>query len=192
MSKIYIVLSQTGTLLSRFIKRITHDPYNHASIAFEPNLKSLYSFGRLNPRFVLPGGFVKESPDYGTFKRYKKTRIALYELEVSEELYQQIRAKVEDMYAHKSDYKYNVKGLMLAGFRKRRAKPKYFYCSEFVAYVLYIFHLVDDKFYYRVIKPMDFLDVVNISLVKECMMSDYADDRRKNHRNALLGGNCQN
>ncbi len=175
MSKIYIVLSQTGTTLSKIIKRFTHDKYNHASISFDPELKTLYSFGRLHPRFVAPGGFVMESPNYGTFKRYKNTRIALYELEVSDEKYDEIRSGVEEMYAHRKDYKYNYKGLLWATFNRRYAKPRRFYCSEFVAYVLSAFKLVEKGFFdTKVIKPMDFVRVPNVRLVRETKMSDYA------------------
>lgn len=43
---IYIVLTQTGTLLSRIIKFLTQGQYNHASIGFDEELNYMYSFGR--------------------------------------------------------------------------------------------------------------------------------------------------
>ena len=47
--KVYIVLSQTGTVLSRILKLYTRSPYNHSSIALTEDLEVMYSFGRLNP-----------------------------------------------------------------------------------------------------------------------------------------------
>ena len=45
---IYIMISQTNTGCSRILKFFTRAPYNHASIALDENLNSLYSFARQN------------------------------------------------------------------------------------------------------------------------------------------------
>jgi hypothetical protein len=70
---IYIVISQTGTALSRILKFVTGAKYNHASISLVPDLSTMYSFGRLHPRNPFLGGFVVESPHSGTFKRFSGT-----------------------------------------------------------------------------------------------------------------------
>lgn len=49
MKEIYIVLTHTGTALSRMIKWFTKDEFTHSSIALDAELKQMYSFGRLNP-----------------------------------------------------------------------------------------------------------------------------------------------
>lgn len=49
MRKVYIVLTHTGTLLSKIIKNFTKDEFSHSSIALDVELKQMYSFGRLNP-----------------------------------------------------------------------------------------------------------------------------------------------
>lgn len=41
---IYIVLSQTGTVLSRVLRLFTRAEYNHVSIALDENLDYMYSF----------------------------------------------------------------------------------------------------------------------------------------------------
>ena len=46
---VYIVISQTGTILSRIIKFLTRKEYNHASISLKDDLSVMYSFGRKNP-----------------------------------------------------------------------------------------------------------------------------------------------
>ena len=71
---VYIVISQTGTALSRVLKFITGAKYNHASISLVPDLSKMYSFGRVNPYNPVHGGFVVESPHYGTFKRFSGTK----------------------------------------------------------------------------------------------------------------------
>ena len=69
MKKVYVVLSHTGTILSKIIRMRTGAEYTHASIALDINLKKMYSFGRLNPYFAFLGGFVREGKNFGTFKK---------------------------------------------------------------------------------------------------------------------------
>ena len=40
--QLYIVISQTGTLLSRILKQITGAEYNHASISLSRDLERMY------------------------------------------------------------------------------------------------------------------------------------------------------
>ena len=44
MKKIYIVLTHTGTILSKIIKYWTKDEFSHVSIALDEDLKEMYSF----------------------------------------------------------------------------------------------------------------------------------------------------
>ena len=80
--KIYIVMSQTGTILSRILKRITGADYNHVSLGISKELDVMYSFGRKNPYYPFWGGFVEESKRFGTFKRFYKTEALVLELNV--------------------------------------------------------------------------------------------------------------
>lgn len=47
--QIFIVITQTGTMLSRILKRITGAEYNHASLSLSQDLTRMYSFGRRHP-----------------------------------------------------------------------------------------------------------------------------------------------
>lgn len=49
MKKIYIILTFTGTALSRIIKFATKVEFAHVSIALDEELNEMYSFGRINP-----------------------------------------------------------------------------------------------------------------------------------------------
>ena len=60
LRKIYIVLTYTGTILSRIVKFYTGKEYSHVSIALDENLEEMYSFGRLHPYVAFIGGFVHE------------------------------------------------------------------------------------------------------------------------------------
>ena len=82
MRKIYIVLTYTGTLLAKVVRLYTRNEFAHVSISLDENLDEMYSFGRLNPYIPFIGGFVQESPNYVTFKRFHKTKTKIYSLEV--------------------------------------------------------------------------------------------------------------
>lgn len=84
MKKIYIVLTYTGTILSKIIKLYTKKEYSHVSIALDQDLKYMYSFGRLNPYNAFIGGFVHEEIDKGTFKRFKNTKSLVYDINVTD------------------------------------------------------------------------------------------------------------
>ena len=82
MKKIYIVITFTGTILSRLVRLITRKKYCHASISLDEKLENMYSFGRKNPYLLLPAGFIHEYKDKGTYKRFYKTKAQIYSLEV--------------------------------------------------------------------------------------------------------------
>ena len=95
MKKIYIVFTYTGTALSRLVRLYTRKEYSHVSISLDKKLNKMYSFGRLNPYIPFIGGLVKESPKYGTFKRFKNTKSQIYSFEVSDSDYYLIKKTVQ-------------------------------------------------------------------------------------------------
>ena len=108
MKKVYIVLSQTGTALSKILKLITGAEYNHASISLDGTLHELYSFGRVYPRNPVIGGFVRESKNSGTFKRFCKTKIIVLQTEVSDDIYCKMQNYLCYMYKRKKEFGYNL------------------------------------------------------------------------------------
>lgn len=158
-TKIYVVLSQTGTLLSRIIKRRTKADYCHSSLSLVSDLSVMYSFGRKFPHNAFWGTFVKESPHFGTFKRFKNTEVRVLEVEVGEEKYAEIQNFVMNMWENKRKYHYNYLGLWLAGVNVVHKRKNRFYCSEFVAHVLSECGVVEKDFFKDIIQPVDFLGI---------------------------------
>ena len=133
---IYILLTYSGTLPSRFIKMYTREPYSHVSIAFDSELKELYSFGRLKPSNPLIGGFVREDILYGTFGRFPETQCALYSVTINSYQYYRLRMELNRFLTDAKKYGYNFLGLLgvMLGIPVQRTY-KYF-CSQFVATLL--------------------------------------------------------
>lgn len=178
MKKIYIVLTHTGTLLSNIIKTYTKNEYSHVSIALDEQLEDIYSFGRVNPYIAFIGGLVKESLTSGTFKRFKKTNAGVYELEVTDEQYKEIKNKIEKMMKHKEEYKFNIKGLFLVALNKKIKRPKTFYCAEFVKYVLESSN-IDTRNLPEIIKPEDFKKLANVQLIYKGKLKKYRSRMKK-------------
>ena len=60
MKTIYILLTRSGTLLSKLVYAATGSSYTHASMAFDAELSCLYSSTRKNGYTMFPAGPSKE------------------------------------------------------------------------------------------------------------------------------------
>jgi hypothetical protein len=171
MSKIYIVLTYTGTVLSNLVKVYTRKEYSHVSISLDEKLNHMYSFGRRYAYCPFFGGFVQESPKFGTFKRFRKTKTKIYSLEVDERQYEQIRRLIKEFDLDKEKYKFNLIGLFAVAFHLRVKRERHFYCAEFVKYVLdnsdIEINLPD------IIKPNDFEKIDGISEIYTGSLNEY-------------------
>lgn len=130
---IYILLTDTGTLLNRLIKLYTKAPFNHASISFDRELKEVYSFGRKKPWNPFIGGFVKENLCWALFARAK---CAVYSCSVDADTYDGIMEDVQSFCRDSSRYSYNLLGLFGVIFNKDFKRENTYFCSQFVAFVL--------------------------------------------------------
>ena len=178
--KIYVLLTHTGTILSKMVKKHTGGDYNHASISIDDSLENMYSFSRVNPYIAFIGAFMKENYKTGTFKRFKKTKAELIEFTVSEKTYTEIVSFLEKEYAERKKYGYAYRGLFKAGkgivYRKKNA----FYCSEFCWYVLEKFGVLEKRLGKEVILPMDFIEKTNGKIVYKGLLNEYKREEKNN------------
>ena len=171
MRKIYIVLTHTGTVLSKVIKGFTKDEFTHSSISLDVELNQMYSFGRLNPYNPFIGGFVHEHKNKGTYKRFYNTKTKIYSLNVTEEQYENIVNNIRKIENNKDNYKFNILGLIGAGFNKKIRKEKSFYCAEFVRYLL-----DESKIFTglpNAVKPEDFKNIKGIKEIYDGLLRKY-------------------
>lgn len=133
---IYILLTHSGSLPSKLIRMYTREPYSHVSIALDPNLNELYSFGRLKPSNPIFGGFVREDIVYGTFGRFPQTQCAVYSLTVNQLQYERLKAELNNFVANSTKYRYNFLGLFGLMLDIPIQRNNKFFCSQFVATLL--------------------------------------------------------
>ena len=172
MKKIYIVLTYSGTTLSKIIKNWTKDEFSHVSIALDEDLQEMYSFGRLHPYNPLSGGFVHERINEGTYKRFFRTKACVYSIEIEDQQFVDIRNTIYDMWKNRKKYKFNIIGLLAIGFKKEVKIRNYFYCAEFVKY-LFEKADVDLNLPKKMIRPENFKDMGNKELVYEGLLNKY-------------------
>ncbi len=172
---VYVVLSQTGTILSLILKWLTKAKYNHASISLDNRLDEMYSFGRKYPYNIFYGAYVKEHPSYGTFKRFYKTTCQILKLKVTIKQKESIENIVKTMYENKKQYKFDALGIFMASFKKKLKRKNYFYCSEFVRTVLVNAGVISQEDLPKIIKPIDFLSLKNTETIYVGNLKEYVE-----------------
>jgi hypothetical protein len=133
---VYILLTDTGTLFTKSIKKYTKAPYNHASIAFDAELNDMYSFGRKNPSNPINGGFVKEDVFTGTYSKYPETTCVIYKLAVTDRDIVKMKRVLNVFIKNKSKFLYNLLGVLGVSLNEPVEFSNSYFCSQFVAEVL--------------------------------------------------------
>lgn len=168
--KIYLLLTDTGTLFSKLIKCYTKKPYNHASIAFDGELSTVYSFGRKKPKNPFLCGFVQEDMLSDWFRR---ANCAIYSLTVTEAQFYQIKSYIRELEIQKELYRYNLLGVLGVLFNKPIERKNAFFCSQFVATVLKQCNVIDFKKNVSLIKPHELPYTAAFQLVYEGKLMAY-------------------
>jgi hypothetical protein len=168
--RIYILLTQTTSALSKFIKFCTKAPYSHASLAFDKRLEYTYSFGRVKPNDPLIAGFCHERLDTGVFKT---ATCQLLSLEVSLEQYNRMRERVAEIEANQVKYKFNFIGLFGAKFNFEINRKHAYFCSQFVSKVLQEVGLFPEDLPPHFVKPSDLTEYGDLKVEYQGLLSDY-------------------
>ena len=133
---LYILLSKTRTLPSRFINFLSPMPYVHASIAFDENLDEMYSFARKRVHYPFYCGLIDEDIDKGIFAKKKATECLVLRLPVTEEEYGRVHESVESFKANRKKYGYNYLGVLAVKFHRSLERKYAYFCTQFVDKVL--------------------------------------------------------
>lgn len=157
MKTIYILLTKSETILSKIVHFVTADAYTHASIAFDKNLQTLYSSSRKNGRTLFPAGSCAESLHSGYYKRQTQIPCAVYELQVSDETFENAKKEVAQIMENAQKYHFNIIGLLLCHFNIPYHRKHYFFCSQFVSEVLCRSHALDLPKDTSLMRPSDYM-----------------------------------
>lgn len=123
---IYIIVSKTGSAASEVISVFTKQEYNHASISFDRDLKTIISYN--GGEKIFPPGLNHEMVEF--FSKKGDSSIIVYSLSCTREQKQNIIEKIRKINEEGSAY--NMLGLIF----KYSHKPNIMFCSQFVYNVL--------------------------------------------------------
>ncbi len=148
-SKVYLVISNTGSAASDLIAFFTKKQFNHSSISFDRELKTIISYN--GGEKVYPPGMNAEMIEF--FNKKEDSSVIVYSLEVTDEQKRNMIEKVKEI--NETGSAYNLIGLMT----KHSVKPNIMFCSQFV------YHLLEDSglAYFKKdsgdIRPTDFVEL---------------------------------
>jgi hypothetical protein len=146
---IYIALSDSGSPASSIISVFTSKPYNHVSLSFDKDLKTIISYN--GGEKVYPPGLNREMMDF--FNRKEDASIIIYRLKANKSKKQLLINRIRKINEEGSAY--NLMGLVT----KHSSKPNILFCSQFVYKMLKeadltYFHKKEGE-----VKPTDFVEL---------------------------------
>ena len=172
MKTLYIFLTRSGTLLSNLVYHITGAQYTHVSLAFDPNLTTLYSSTRKNGYTMFPAGPSKEYLNRGVFRLREDIPCALYALDVTEEAYLRARRRADHMMAHGELYRFNSLGLLLCALHIRWKRRRHYFCSQFVSEVLQKSGSLDLPKHSTLMHPNDYTSLPQLRCLYQGRLGD--------------------
>lgn len=181
---IYFLFTDTGTYLSRLINYFTKETLNHVSIAFDPDLREVYSFGRKKPHNPFIGGFVKEDirSDF-----LKNSSCAVYSFELTNADCDNIKERIQEIELQKNNYKYNFIGLFGVLMQVEINRDDALFCSQFVATVLKDVESLQFEKPTCFMTPADIRDHEGLQLVYQGTLGNYQHTGMNAERKLVKG-----
>lgn len=159
MKNIYIILTCSASLPSRLIRFCTGETYTHVSIAFDDDIRAMYSFARRYASLPLPAGLVEEHIDGRFYRNQGNIPCRVLTMTVTNREYHTLKSTVYNMLCRADEYRYSIVGLLFCKFRIPLEIPGYFFCSQFVAKLLGDSGIVPLPKHPSLMHPADFLDI---------------------------------
>ncbi|QEA30953.1 hypothetical protein [Secundilactobacillus malefermentans] len=146
---LYIVISNTGSPASEMIAMFTMKQFNHASLSFDKDLKTIISYnGGVN---VYPPGLNPETVE--AFHQKPDASILVYRIQATREQKQAVAEKVKQI--NEDGSAYNILGLVT----KHSIRPNIMFCSQFVYKMLGIAGLQYFEKKDGQVRPTDFIEL---------------------------------
>lgn len=175
---VYIVVSSTYTKFGKTIRIFGKIRYNHASMALDPGLQEMYSFGRQKHNVLLTGKLVKENISRFTLDRVSNVDVTIFEIPVTDKQYENLKNCIRSVYEDK-DYLYNLFSVLTYPLTKGLSVYKAFTCIEFIMYLLTLGGMEFDKPLYEY-KPDDLLEILHDKIIYEGNLLEYVKEKKAN------------
>lgn len=127
--KLFILLTRFPGLDSDALRWWTRFPYTHASIGLDEDMNTFYSF-------VVKGFIIEDIARYNRKPGRAPFPCVLYELEVSETVYQKAKQMLLKFVSNRENLRYNTLGMLLSLIKIPSRRQSRYFCSHFVAELL--------------------------------------------------------
>lgn len=156
--KLYLIFSVTPFKTGTFIRAMTHWQYNHVAVAFDKDLKEMYTFARYYRSVPLYGGFVRDSKERYIYKK-KTAYVKICEVPVREDGYRLVKDYIDAINDYPAEYIYNIFSPITVPLKKRVLIRNAFTCAEFAIQILSMAgtEIERDRFY-AIDELADFFD----------------------------------
>lgn len=176
MKKMYLILTNSETVFSKFLRLFTKNYYNHVAFTFDDDFNRMYTFARWVTWLPLFSGFEIENINKGVLKKKPQTECRIHEIWISDEEYNAINIKMERFLASpKLMHWYNFAALPCIQFNLPYRSQNSFVCSTFVAYILS--DILNFKKKYSYVTPNDYTDL-RLPIKYEGVLAEYILERR--------------
>lgn len=172
MKRIYILLSRTGTVPSRFIHYFKGGEFTHTSLSLEPRTDRFFSYARRKLNNTLIAGFIIEDIHKGVFSRYPNCSCKLFELEITDEAYSKIQEILVTYMENYEKAKYSFVGMFTSIFGSSVKRPLKHTCSQFIATLLEESNAAVLPKKAEAMLPNDFMEIENIKLIYQGILDN--------------------
>lgn len=127
--KIYILLQEFDSTIGSIFKLLKKSNYNHASIGISDSFDEFYSFRT-------KWGLCIEHPFDFTKSHKREIKCIIYEIEVDEKTYENVKKHIDSFLNRKHNYYYSYFSFILGFIGLKHKLKEGYYCSRFVAEIL--------------------------------------------------------
>lgn len=145
---LYLILSKTGSPASEVISLFTHKKFNHLSLSFDRNLKTMVSYN---------GGIEGQDPglnreDLNSLQQKEGSHVLVYSLKATK--IQQLKILNQLKKINQEGSAYNIVGLVT----NHSVRPNMMFCSQFVYLMLQHADLNFFEAAHGHVRPTDFIE----------------------------------
>lgn len=173
MKRIFILLSQTNTVLARSIRKCTGTEFSHTSLVLDNDFVDMFSFTRKYPNNPFVGRFRQESFSTGVYSQSMDCLSQVYTTLIPDEQYEKLWHKVNYFLNSKKEFKFNNIGLFACWFKIIFPRKYKRVCSQFVAECLdFACPQIKMPKHFWIMQPEDFKFVEGVDLFFRGKMKD--------------------
>lgn len=132
---LYIMISQTDTVIARLIRAFCRYPYNHVSLTLDPAFKNWYSYARYVQDTPFFGGFVQE-PAERFLAASGEANVRIFRMDMPVKQAEKLRELFCEAGKPDSGSMYNYYDAIASGFGMHMEVPGTHTCLSFACSVL--------------------------------------------------------